>query len=131
MLYNLVVGKSILTYNLGIIMKAILFAILAVLSINASAGGNEMLHKKADGSVEAYSTYAAKDMKRSVENNWIFVAYRNCTKLSAAEVIKREKLAPNNMITGGMYCGGSNNSTTILVSDVRKYHFEQPAFVQN
>lgn len=101
-------------------MKALILAVLAVVSINATAG-NDMLHKKADGSVGRYQTYEAKDTKRSVDNNWIYVAYRNCKIMDAKTVIKREKLAPNSDITGGMYCGGKNNSTTILVRDLPKF----------
>lgn len=99
-------------------MKAILFAVLAVLSFNASAD-NYVSHKKANGSEQQYATYEAKNMDRTIDNNWMYVIYRNCNKLTAKQVIAREKLAPNANIVGGFYCGLPNATTTVLIKSIK------------
>lgn len=100
-------------------MKAILFAILAFFAINAQAE-NFLIHAKQDGSIQRYMTYEAQNMKRTADNNWMYVIYRGCKQLTAEQIVKREKLVPNKNIVGGYYCAAPNDSTYIFIRDIHQ-----------
>lgn len=95
-------------------MKTII--LFALLSLSALAhADNYLIHKPAANNPNPnprYTTYQHVKLDKY---------FKNCTRVSAKEFIKIEKLAPNDNLAGGYYCKQPAELRPFaIVKDIRK-----------